>query len=106
MLISCFGLLRIASMLSIGFRVLLAVVVTIGSLVALGEPLPPDQDDPSGYVVPRDGSPLRMLNPFSSDWRVWLGPLLMGAAAWILIRALWPRPSDDEGRGTDPDEWP
>ncbi|MGY6588021.1 MAG: hypothetical protein ACXIUB_06980 [Wenzhouxiangella sp.] len=93
-------------MLSICLRPLLAVMLALSPVVALGEPLPPDRDEPSGYMVPRDESPLSMLNPFTSDWRVWLGPLLMGALVWLLIRVLWPRPSDDEGRGTDPDDWP
>ncbi len=95
-----------ACMLSIGCRLLLAAFLILGPPVALSETVPPDRDEPSGYMVPRDESPLSMLNPFTSDWRVWLGPLLMGALVWLLIRLLWPRPSDDVGRGTDPDDWP
>lgn len=95
-------------MLSTFLRVLLMAALVLGPVVALGEPepLPPDRDEPSGYMVPRDESPLSLFNPFTGDWRVWSGPLLMGGLVWLLIRALWPRPSDDEGRGADPDDWP
>ncbi|MGY6631175.1 MAG: hypothetical protein ACXIUL_09235 [Wenzhouxiangella sp.] len=93
-------------MLSTFVRALLLLALLLGSGMASAEALPPDQDEPSGYMVPRDESPLSLLNPFTSDWRVWLGPLLMGALVWLLIRLLWPRPSDDRGRGTDPDDWP
>lgn len=47
---------------------------------------PPSQDsEPSGYMDPDDRSPLADLNPADSSLEVWIGPIILGVFALVLI---------------------
>ncbi|TVQ29987.1 MAG: hypothetical protein EA370_14380 [Wenzhouxiangella sp.] len=62
-----------------------ALLFAIGFPGATAEELPPDQDEPSGYLVPEERSGLDLFRPNRSGWLVWVGPVLMGLAAFLLV---------------------
>ena len=63
---------------------LMLVMVLSGPLLAAAD-TPPDQDEPSGYMDSDGRSPLAALNPAESGIEVWIGPIVMGVFALILI---------------------
>lgn len=63
---------------------LILTMLLAGPAPALAD-VPPDQDQPSGYMDPDERSPLAALNPAESGIEVWIGPIVMGVFALILI---------------------
>lgn len=69
--------------LLITMLMMLAMMLSAPLLAAADTP--PDQQEPSGYMDPNDSSPLSALNPAEGDLKIWIGPIIMGVFALILI---------------------
>ncbi len=65
--------------------ILFAALLVLPTTLPAGDEIPPDRDEASGYLQAEDRSPLDMFRPDGSSWLVWVGPILMGVAAVLLI---------------------
>lgn len=75
-----------------------ALMTTWVSRVAAADEPVPDAEEASGYMDPDDASPAAALNPAESGLEVWIGPILLGAFALLLILVIrrFSRPSRQE----------
>ncbi len=64
---------------------LLALLLALPVIGAGGEEIPADRDEPSGYLVADERSPLDAFRPDRAGWLAWAGPILMGTVAYLLI---------------------
>ncbi len=62
-----------------------ALITTWVSRIAAANEPAPDAEDAAGYMDPDGSSPAAALNPAESGLEVWIGPILLGAFALMLI---------------------
>lgn len=60
------------------------ITAWVSNVFATDEPVP-DSEEASGYMDPDGSSPAAALNPAESGFEVWIGPILLGAFALLLI---------------------